>query len=315
MIVNAHVHLIELAAMVRRYPNLSLAQGIAVYTDIEAALPMVLPETAIAQMDEAGISQSILYAVEAPLVYASNQYVHNLCERFPRRFIGFASVDPRDPEAPAALEAAVQDMGMQGLKLHPPLQDFFPNDEAVFPVYEKALELDIPVVFHIGSTPFGAACRLAPANPLYLDDVAVRFPELRILLTHLGTLWHNEAFMVAEKNPNVFIDTSAYLSEIPKVLTPDLIQRVGADRFIFGTDYPTPYAGRLHRMKDFVDCIKGLRFPEDVLDGIMSENVQMLLHGRPQTAPPLDAAALLAKLQGFLPGDRAQPTGEDQARG
>jgi predicted TIM-barrel fold metal-dependent hydrolase len=266
--------------MAGQHPDLALPAGIPVLRDLEASLPMLLPETAIAQMDEAGIEKSILYAVLAPIVYASNEYVHDLCTRFPDRFIGFASVNPKDPKAPAVLEAAVRDMGMKGLKLHPPLQDFFPDDEAVFPVYEKAAELNIPVVFHVGTTPFGPLCRLSQANPLLLDEVAVRFPQLRIMLTHLSTLWHNEAFMVVEKNPNVFIDTAAYLYEIPQILTLDLLTRIGPEKVIFGTDYPMPYAGRIHRMKDFVDCIAGLGLPEDMLEGIFHRNLERLLHGR-----------------------------------
>lgn len=275
--------MIELEAMANQLPeDFTLPPGIAVLEDLESALPMLFPETLIAQMDEAGIDKSILYAVEAPIVYSSNEYVAGLCQKFPERLIGFASVNPKDPNAPEKLEDAVKNMGMKGLKLHPPLQDFFPNDREVFGVYEKAQELNIPIVFHVGTTPFGSLCRLSQASPLLLDDVAVQFPDLRILLTHLGTLWHNEAFMVVEKNPNVFIDTAAYVNEIKEVLTDDIITRIGADKIIFGTDYPMPYAGQPHRMKDFVDCINGLGFSQEILEGIFHGNIERLLNG-PET--------------------------------
>jgi len=279
-IINAHVHMIELEAMMAQQPGLVLPPGIAVLEELDATLPLLLPKTLIAQMDEAGIDRSVLYAVQAPIVYASNEYVHELCERFPDRLIGFASVDPTDPGAPARLEQAVRGLGLKGLKLHPPLQRFSPDDERVFPVYEKAVELNIPVVFHVGTTPFGPLCRLAHASPLLIDEVAVRFPELRILLTHLGTLWHNEAFMVVEKNPNVFIDTAAYVTEIEQILTPDIVTRIGADKIVFGTDYPMPYAGQVHRMSDFVDCVRGLALPDQVLARIFSRNFDALLNGR-----------------------------------
>ena len=293
--VNAHVHMVELAGMARRYSGLSMSSNIPVMAGLDKVMPMLRPETLFAQMDEAGVDQSILYAVEAPVVYASNEYVHGLCEAFPDRLLGFASVNPRDPEAPAVLERAIRDLGLRGLKLHPPLQDFFPNDESVFPIYEKCLELDIPVVFHIGSTPFGALCRLAQANPILIDDVAVRFPELRILLTHLGTLWHNETFMVVEKNPNVYVDTAAYVCEIEQMLTPDMVARIGPKKIIFGTDYPTPYAGRMHRMAEFVECIRGLPLDAEVIDGILGTNVRALLGGAADSGPDLTAEAMLAK--------------------
>ncbi len=299
-IVNAHVHMIELENMARKLGDLSLPAGISVLRNLEATLPMLLPQTLLAQMDEAGISKSILYAVEAPIVYASNEYVHALCCKFPDRLIGFASVNPKDRNAPAVLESAVRDLDMKGLKLHPPLQDFFPDDHAVFGVYEKAAELNIPVVFHVGTTPFGSLCRLSQASPLLIDEVAVCFPQLRIMLTHLGTLWHNEAFMVVEKNPNVFIDTAAYVPEIKQILTPDIITRIGADKIIFGTDYPMPYADRLHRMKDFVDCIGDLGLPEDVLQGIFHKNIERLLYGDASSARSITAREMLEKACQFV---------------
>ncbi len=295
-IINAHVHMIELAAMAQRNPDLALPAGIAVLKDLEATLPMLLPQTLIAQMDEAGIEKSILYAVEAPLVYASNEYVCSLCSQFPDRLMGFASVNPLSPDAPAVLEKAVREMGLTGLKLHPPLQGFFPDDEAVFPVYQKAAELNIPVVFHVGTTPFGSLCRLAHANPLLIDEVAVRFPTLRIMLTHLGTLWHNEAFMVVEKNPNVFIDTAAYITEIAEVLTPDIVRRIGPEKIIFGTDYPMPYGDSPHRMKDFVDCIKALDLPEETIAGIFSGNLERMLHGDTSQGQTITAGEIMAKV-------------------
>lgn len=294
-ITNAHVHLIELDKMVQRYPELALPGGIAVLRGVECALPLLSPDALLAQMDEAGIARSILFAVEAPIVYASNEYVAALCSRHPDRFLGFASVDPRNPDAPGVLEQAVREMGLKGLKLHPPLQGFSPNDEAVFPVYEMALSLDIPVVFHVGTTPFGSLCRLAHANPVLIDDVAVRFPDLRIMLTHLGTLWHNEAFMVAEKNPNVFIDTAAYLDEIADILTPSLVERVGPGKFVFGTDYPMPSPGRPHRMRDFVGCLTGLELPTNVLKGIFEDNIEALLCGAQQDQADISAADVLER--------------------
>jgi predicted TIM-barrel fold metal-dependent hydrolase len=112
--------------------------------------------------------------------------------------------------------------------------------------------------------------------------VAVAFPALRILLTHLGTLWHHEAFMVVEKNPNVFIDTAAYVYEIRELLTLETVQRVGPDRFVFGTDYPMPYVGHVHCMKDFVEAVEGLDLPPAMREAMFCQNVQHLLTGRPR---------------------------------
>ncbi|WP_020590153.1 amidohydrolase family protein [Desulfobacter curvatus] len=299
-IINAHVHMIELAQMVEKMGDFEIPSGISVLKDIEATLPLLDIQTLLAQMDRGGVSKSLIYAVDAPIVYASNEYVHSLCSRYPDRLMGIASVDPFAENALEVIEHAVKNLGLKGLKFHPPLQNFFVNDEKVFPIYEKALELNIPVIFHVGTTPFGSLCRLSQANPLLVDDIAFEFPDLRIMLTHLGTLWHNESFMVVEKNPNVFIDTAAYLYEIPQLLTMDLIRRIGEDKIIFGTDYPMPYSDQVHQMVDFVRCIKKLKIPKKIRKKIFSKNIEKLLYGAPNTVSPISVSNMLDKTVGNL---------------
>lgn len=276
-IINAHLHIIELDKIPRKEEYIAFLKNIPAFSDIEKTMPLLSPENVLLQMDEAGISQSVIFALSTSLLYASNEFVAGLCKKFPDRFMGFASVDPRDKNAPAVLEHAIKDLGLRGLKFHPPLQDFFPNDKNIWPIYEKASSLNIPVVFHVGSTPFANMAKLSQAHPLLLDEVAISFPKLKIILTHLGTLWHNEAFMVTEKNPNVFIDTSAYPHEIKKLLTQDLINRVGRDKFIFGTDFPMPYEGKTHCMKDHVDSINSLQVPDEIKEKIFYKNFERLL--------------------------------------
>ncbi len=270
--------MIDLEGMMKKYPGLSLPAGVSTLSKIEAlTLPLLHPDALLAQMDEADIAKSILYAVEAPIVYASNEYVAKLCQTHPDRFIGFASVDPKENNSLDVLKTAINGLGLKGIKFHPPLQNFFPNDPKVYPIYGWAQENGLPIVFHVGSTPFGSLCRLSQANPLLLDDVAVDFPGLKIILTHLGTLWQDEAFMVVEKNPNVYIDTAAYLYEIEALLDINLVERLGEDKIIFGTDYPMPSSGKIHKMKDFVERIKGLGLSEKVKEKIFSTNITRLV--------------------------------------
>jgi uncharacterized protein len=279
-IINAHVHMIELQTMLSLQPDLEISTDIAVFRDLTKTLSLTDPGNLLLQMAEAGISQSVLYACEAPIVFASNEYVAALCKQYPNEFIGFASVNPQREDAVEVIEKAIVQLGLKGMKFHPPLQNFYPNDRKVFPLYEKAIELNVPVVFHVGTTPFGSMVRLDQANPILLDDVACAFPELRIMLTHLGTLWHNESFMVVEKNPNVFIDTAAYIYEIEELLTYNLIERVGEDKFIFGTDYPMPFGGTMHKMKDFVECVERLELSDKIKEKIFFKNFEMLLKGK-----------------------------------
>lgn len=282
-IINAHVHAIDLKGMMARFPNASLQSGISSLSHLMQTLPLLDPKVILEQMDAASIEQSVLYAVEAPLVYASNEYVAGICRQHPDRFIGFASADPHEKTVLDTLKRALDDYQLKGIKFHPPLQDFFPNDESIFHVYQAVQEWKIPIVFHVGTTPFGSICRLSQANPLLLDDVAVAFPDLRIMLTHLGTLWHNESFMVVEKNPNVFIDTAAYLYEIEELLNENLVARIGEDKIIFGTDFPMPSPpDPVHNMGSFVEKVKQLQLSQAIKEKIFSGNFQRMLAPAPQ---------------------------------
>ena len=89
-IINAHVHMIELQTMLSRQPDLEISTDIAVFRDLEKTLSLTDPRNLLLQMEEAGISQSVLYACEAPIVFASNEYVSALCKEDPDHFIGFA---------------------------------------------------------------------------------------------------------------------------------------------------------------------------------------------------------------------------------
>ncbi len=280
-IINTHLHLIEIEKLMQEKEKilgfLQRISSFSLFNDSESIIRYLSLENIIAQMDEAGILKSVLFACYAPIIYASNEFVSGVCKSYPEKFIGFASVIPGNNGAPGVLENAIKNLGLAGLKLHPPLQDFYPNDKKMWPIYEMANQLNIPIAFHVGSTPFGSLVKISQANPILIDEVAVAFPQLKIILTHLGTLWHNETFMVTEKNPNVYVDTSAYPYEIKNLLTDDLIKRVGEDKIIFGTDFPMPYEGKLHKMKDYVDCINGLNLSLEIKEKIFYRNFEKVM--------------------------------------
>lgn len=278
-IINSHCHLIEIEKALgeNAEEKLSLLTSIPTFKDSKDVIPYISVSEIIRQMDNAGIEKTILFACICPILYASNEFVAENCMKYPDKFIGFASIDPHQKTAVDDLDRAINQLNLKGLKLHPPMQNFYPDDKIMWPVYDLASQLDIPVVFHVGSTPFGNLCLLNQAYPVLIDEVAVAFPKLKIILTHLGTLWSNESFMVTEKNANVFIDTAAYPYEIEEILTEKLIKRVGEDKFIFGTDFPMPYEEHLHEMKDFVTCINKLKISDEIKEKIFYKNLSQLI--------------------------------------
>ena len=158
--------------------------------------------------------------------------------------IPFGSVDPaRGAEAVTMARRQVE-AGARGFKFHPSTQAFLPNDRSVYPVYEVIQEAGLPALFHTGQTGAGAGTRggggirLGYSNPIYLDDVAVDFPDMPIILAHPSFPWQEEALSVATHKPQVYIDLSGWS---PKYFPAILIQYANTllkDKVLFGTDFP-----------------------------------------------------------------------------
>ncbi len=159
--------------------------------------------------------------------------------------IPFVSVDPTRG-APAVAEARrlVATGAVRGLKLHPPLQQFFPNDRLAYPVYEVFAEAKLPVLFHTGHSGIGTGMRggggvrLKYGHPMNIDDVAVDFPDMPIILAHPSFPWQDEAISVCLHKPQVYIDLSGWS---PKYLSPTLVQYANTllkHKVLFGSDYP-----------------------------------------------------------------------------
>lgn len=175
----------------------------------------------------------------------TNDYVADCVRRHPDTFVGFASVDPlKGPPAVDELRRAVEDLGLRGLKLHPGCQRFAPNDERYYPLYEAAVALGIPALFHTGTTglgagmPGGGGIKLGYCRPILLDDVAADFPDLQIIAAHPSWPWQDEMLAVAQHKTNVWLELSGWS---PRKWSPELAKAVLGpmqDRALYGSDYP-----------------------------------------------------------------------------
>ena len=211
--------------------------------------------------------------------FEGNDYVAEVAARFPDVFIGWASVDPwKGRDAVRELERAVTQLGLRGLKLHPITQAFFPNDERFYPLYGKAQELGIPIIFHTGhtgigaGTPGGTGLKLKYSQPIpYLDDVAADFPNLTIIGAHPSWPWQEQMLSVALHKANVHIDLSGWS---PKYFPPSLVQYANTllqDKVLFGSDFPVISPERW--LKDF----EAAAFRDEVRPKILLENARRLL--------------------------------------
>ena len=143
-----------------------------------------------------------------------------------------------------AARRLITDHGVRGFKFHPNTQAFFPNDRMAYPLYEVIAEHGLIALFHTGQTgvgagtPGGSGIRLKYANPLLIDDVAVDFPEMPIILAHPSFPWQDEAISICLHKPTVYIDLSGWS---PKYFSPTLVQYANTllkHKVLFGSDYP-----------------------------------------------------------------------------
>jgi predicted TIM-barrel fold metal-dependent hydrolase len=282
--IDFHTHPLLVREMFEREPDLArIARDVFYIRNNPQPL-----ETFLLELDVSGLDRAVLLPIDATTTKGcqiySNELIAELCE-MSERFIGFASVDPHRESAVADLEHAAKDLGLRGLKLSPPTQEFYPNDdELVYPLYEKAQSLGIPIVFHAGMSwePGGKA---KYGQPIYLEDVAYDFPDLNIVIAHFGWPWVLEAVMLALKYPNVYLDTSCLYFDNPKdfiafVMTKQIplsaIEKSLRHKVVFGSNYPRV------EIKNMVKAVKSLGLSEGCLKLIFEGNARKLLGEVPE---------------------------------
>ena len=192
--------------------------------------------------------------------------------------LAFASIDPHKGKLGAReARALIKDQGIRGFKFHPTVQGFFPNDRMAYKLYEVIAEHKLPAIFHSGHSgigtgmPGGGGLRLKYSNPIYVDDVAADFPDMKVIIAHPSWPWQDEALSVCLHKPNVYIDLSGWS---PKYFPPNLIQYANTQlkhKMLFGSDYPLIAPDRW--IKDF----KEAAFKPEVQPLILRENAIRVL--------------------------------------
>jgi predicted TIM-barrel fold metal-dependent hydrolase len=208
----------------------------------------------------------------------TNEEIAELAHKHSDVAIPFASVNPhRGKEGVEMARRLIRDYGVKGFKFHPQVQDFAPNDRLAYPLYEVIAESKLPALFHSGQTGVGAGTRagggirLRYGNPMLVDDVAVDFPDMPIILAHPSFPWQEEALSVATHKPQVYIDLSGWS---PKYFPPILIQYMNTllkDKILFGSDHPVFSPER------WVEEFEKLPIKPEVRPLIMKQNAIKLL--------------------------------------
>ena len=201
----------------------------------------------LAMMDDGGVSKSLISAWQAPgKDLITNDEVAAYVAQAPDRLVGVGSVDISRPmEAVREIRRCVDELGFKAIRVLPWLCELPPTDRRFYPVYVACCETGVPWCTQIGHT--GPLMPSEVGRPLYLDQVALDFPELVIVGGHIGYPWTEEAIAVATKHENVYIDTSAYtVKRYPEELL-RYMKGHGRHKVLFGTNYPMIMPG--HALK------------------------------------------------------------------
>jgi len=171
--------------------------------------------------------------------WVPDEFVAAFVKRAPQKLVGFASCDPTQPGCREELEHSVEQLGLAGVKMGPIYAGFDPRDSRCDPVYSYCQERGLPVIFHTGTT-FNHAARLEFGRPWLWDEVAIRYPELRMALAHVGHPFCEECLVVIRKHPHVYADIAALYYrpwQFYNLMIAAQEYRV-THKLLFGTDYP-----------------------------------------------------------------------------
>jgi len=206
-----------------------------------------------------------------------NETVAAACRDHPDVFTGLGSVDPHKGEAAVAEVANIAALGLRGVKFHPSLQAFAPDDKTYWPVFAACERHGLLALFHTGTSgigarqPGGQGIALDYARPIRLDAVAAAHPGLTVVAAHFGWPWHMELVAMALHKTNVYIDISGWA---PRRIPPELVSELRgrlAGQFVWGSDFPFLAPQRCLAELD------GLGLPDEVLGKVLYRNAARIL--------------------------------------
>ena len=227
------------------------------------------------KMDLAGIERSLLIAVRAGDIRVPESFeipysrVYEICQEHPARFSGLAGIDPfRGMAGLKDLEEAVNNMGFVGAHLYPHWCELPPDHAKYYPYYAKCCELDIPIMMQVGHNLVYSRKRRLPSvgKPIYLDQVAIDFPELKLIGIHIGIPWTEEMISMCWKHENVFTAGDAYAPKYWPEAFVHYANSYGRNKVMFGTDWPV--IDPIRAVKEVED----LGFREEAKKLIMRDN-------------------------------------------
>lgn len=198
---------------------------------------MTDPEKFGLYLKRENIERAVILPEISPITtgVVSNEYVLEFC-RGRDIFVPFCTINPSLVANPRREFKKYINMGAKGLKLYPSYNYFYPNDRELYPIYDVAEELQLPVLVHTGSSIFRGS-KIKYAEPIHLDDVATDFPDLILLMAHSGRgFWYDQAFFLSRIHPNLYLEISGLPPKNLLTYFPEMERNI--DKFVYGSDWP-----------------------------------------------------------------------------
>jgi predicted TIM-barrel fold metal-dependent hydrolase len=248
---------------------------IAVKRYIKAIMEKFTIDDYVKIMVKFKVDKAVIVSLNVKTAYnfimVTNDNIADFVSEYPSRFIGFGSIDVPGQAALSDLDYAINSLGLKGIKLVPPAQKFNFSDKRYDPIWRKMVELDVPLWTHGGFQQSFVGSEAKYGHPMLIDDLALRFEDLTIIIGHMGVPWMWDAWAVANKHNNVYIDISAH-PYLYKWFPWEAFKSYSiTHKLLFASDYPLVHYSEIFSEFEKVDIDEGYK------NKILGENAQKLL--------------------------------------
>jgi hypothetical protein len=211
-------------------------------------------------------------------IQGEDSTVFKAIQKYPDKFVGFAYFDPREERAIEKLRSVIKDYGLQGVKYGPIYNGVPLDDPRMDQLYRYCIQKDLPLTLHMGTT-FAHKSPLELGRAIHVDPIAQKYPDLKIILAHMGHPWYEECVAVIRKNPNVYAEVSALFYR-PWQYYNILItaqEYLVTDKIFFGTDYPfTTLEESINGLKNVNQLVEDSKLPR-----VTNETIDRILYSSP----------------------------------
>ncbi|NOZ31766.1 MAG: amidohydrolase [Alphaproteobacteria bacterium] len=228
-----------------------------------------------------GAEKAIVFAIrygDSVGIESTDETTAAAVTKYPDKLVGFAYADPRRPDCMEMLRHAIEDLGLKGVKFGPIYNGVGLSDKRLDPVYEYCSKNNIPLTMHMGTT----YARNAPVDfgrAIHVEPVALRYPDLTMILAHMGHPWFEDCIAVVRKQPNVFCEISALYYrpwQYYNILIASQEYKI-IDKIFFGTDFPfTTIDESVAGLRTINDQVEGTRLPR-----VSPETIDAIIHSNP----------------------------------